>query len=208
MTVRILVLAVLVSLLLILASLFWPRFLYQEGIKQLKLKHYDKAVHYLDRAEKKMPGLLARTFAEADMYRIYTHYGQALYHKGIQDWEEKGPSIANYTLLRKGKFYLSKADAISSITYRNSYWLTLTEEALEKLHGHLFPKLKNTYNAEALYQKTLALRPAGSAVRYAYVRYLNFKNQGADSRPQLKTSWLYIRPPIISSEKNPFIRKI
>ena len=205
--IRILIIGILLSLLLICLSLFWPRFLYQEGLKQLQLKNYDQAIHYLDRAEKKVPKFLAETYARADMYRIYTHYGRALYHKGIQDWKDNGPSIKTYTLLRKAKIYLSKADAVSPITYRNSYWLTLTEEALEKLHEGLFPKLKNPYDADAFYRKTLPLRPAGSAIRYAYVRYLDFKDR-RDEIPAAVENLMAIYPPAYYQlRKEPFYSK-
>ena len=205
--VRILIIGILLGLLLICLGLFWPRFLYQEGVKQLQLKNYDKAVYYLDRAEKKVPKFLAETYARADMYRIYTHYGRALYHKGIQDWKDNGPSIKTYTLLRKAKINLSKADAVSPITYRNSYWLTLTEEALEKLHGGLFPKLKNPYDADAFYRKTLSLRPAGSSIRYAYVRYLDFKDR-RDEIPAVMENLLAIYPPAYYPlRKEPFYSK-
>lgn len=174
--------------------MLWPRFLYQEGITQLKLKNYDQAVHYFNRAEKKVPGMLSKSFARADMFRIYTHYGRALYHSGIRDWKDNGPSKNTYTILRRGKSYLIKADAISPVHYLNSYWLTRSEEALERLHRWLFRKIENPYDAYSFYQKTLPLRPAGSTVRYAYIRYLNDTKRYAEL-PAAVQNLMEIHPP-------------
>ena len=156
-------------ILISLASLLYPRFLYQEGIKQLKLKQYKASVFYLAKAEDKMPGLIPNWFVQADWYRIYTHHGQALYHLG-----RKGLKAEE---LKKARDYLHRAKTISPGSYRNMYWLARNEERLERLFAWKYPKDENPYQADILYQKTIALRPSGGSITYAYIKYLNYKKR-------------------------------
>ena len=171
--IRCLILVMLIASLIFCLVLFLPRFLYQSGITQLKLQNYDLAIHYFKRAEKRLPKFLARTLAQADQFRIFTHQGQAFYHKGIQNWKENGPSANTSFLLQRGRVYLIKAHVISPLDYRNSFWLTHTEHALETLYHWQFPQKTNIYNADSFYKKALALRPAGSSILYSYIKYLN-----------------------------------
>lgn len=189
-----LLICVLSVLLIICCSLFWPRFLYQEGITQLKSKHYNQASVYFERAEQAMPGLLGAWFTRADLFRIHTNHGQALYHLGVKDWKEQGLSITSFDLLVKAKSYLGQAEKIELNHYINAYWLTRTEENLEKAYAWLYPEKKNPYNAYPFYQKVLPLRPAGITVRYAYVKYLQYKGVKAKI-PELVQYMMEIHPP-------------
>ncbi len=173
--VRILLLCILSSLLIICCSLFWPRFLYQKGITHLKLKNYEQAAAYFNKAEQAIPGLIGSWFAGADLFRIYTNYGQVFYHLGEKQWKKQGVSGTSYDLLVTAKLYFVKAAEIEPDHYINMYWLTRTEEGLEKAYAWLNPKKKNPYDAYAFYQKALPLRPSGITIRYAYTKYLQYR---------------------------------
>ena len=194
LAVKLFILAVLFGALLFCLLLFWPRFLYQEGITQLKIKQYDQAIYYFDQADKRLPNFLVRTLAQADQFRLCTHYGQAFYHKGIQDWNENGSSADTIRLLQKGKAYLIKAQIVSRLDYRNTFWLAHTEHGLERLHAGLYPKKSNPYNAHIYFLRAMALRPAGSRIRYSYMKYLN--ETGRFSRlPEAVQNLMEIYPP-------------
>ncbi|CCK79018.1 tetratricopeptide repeat protein [Desulfobacula toluolica] len=191
---KLLLICVLSTLLIICCSLLWPRFLYQEGINQFKLKNYTQAIDHFKRAEQAMPKSIENWFAQADLFRIYTNHGQALYQLAIKEWKEQGLSPAPFDILLKAKSYLDKADKIEPEHYINSYWLTRTYEGLEKAYAWLYPKKNNPYNADTFYQKALNLRPAGITVRYAYVRYLQYKGLKAKI-PELVQYMMEIHPP-------------
>lgn len=197
---KLLLVITLSVLLIICGSLFWPRFVYQEGITQLKLKNYKQASDYFKKAEQAMPGSISTWFARADLFRIYTNYGRALYHLGTRDWKENGLSITSYGLLVRAKLYLTKADNIAPLSYRNAYWLTRTEESLEKIYPWLYPKKKNPYNAYTYYQKALPLRPSGITVRYSYVKYLYYKGLNTQI-PELVQYMMEINPSTYNSVK-------
>ena len=191
---RFFMLAVLFCALVFCLILFWPRFLYQEGITQLKLENYDQAIHYFDRAEKRLPNVLARTLAQADQFRLCTYYGQAFYHKGIQNWKENGSSVSTIRILQKGKAYLIKAQIVSRLDYRNTFWLAHTEHGLERLHAGLYPLKPNPYNAHIYYLRAMALRPAGSGIRYSYIKYLN-ESRKLSRLPEAIQNLMGIYPP-------------
>ncbi|MCP3876256.1 MAG: hypothetical protein GY699_24325, partial [Desulfobacteraceae bacterium] len=170
-----------------------PRFIYQKGITQFKLKNYKQANIYLDMAEQAMPKSIINWCAQADLFRIYLYQGQALYQLGIEDWKKNGLSLFSYDLLVRAKSYLTQADKIEAGHYINNYWLTLTEESLEKSYAWLFPQKKNLYNAFPYYQKVLPLRPSGITVRYAYARYLQYKEFN-DEIPELVQYMMEIYP--------------
>lgn len=191
---KLLLIGILSTLLLMCGSLVWPRLLYQEGITQLKLKNYEKAVAYLKKAEQAMPESIAPWFARADLFRIYTNFGEALYHLGAGDWKEKGLSLSAYGLLVRSKYYLTQASAIEPAHYINAYWLSQTEQGLEKAHTWLYPKKRNPFNADAYYQTALSLRPSGIRVRYAFLKYLHYKGQNSKI-PELVQYMMEIHPP-------------
>ena len=203
---KILLVGCLTISLLICTSLLWPRLLYQEGITQLKLKNYEKATVYFKRAEQAMPESIAPWFARADLFRIYTNHGQALYHLGAGDWKEKGLSLSSYGLLVRSKYYLTQASTIEPAHYINAYWLTQTEEGLEKAYPWLYPKRPNPFNAYPYYQKTLPLRPGGITVRYALLKYLHYKGQNLKI-PELVQYMMEIHPPSYRYlKKEPFYK--
>ncbi|WP_299983558.1 hypothetical protein [Desulfobacula sp.] len=140
--IKILMISVLLALLIITASLFWPRFVYQQGITQLELKNYNQAAAYFKRAEQAMPGAISTWFAKADLFRIYTNHGQALYNLGVKDWKEKGLTMTSFNTLTMSKSYLSKAAKIEPSDYINTYWLTRTEQGLEKAYAWFHPTSK------------------------------------------------------------------
>jgi tetratricopeptide (TPR) repeat protein len=198
---RILLICFFVTLLIVCSSLFVPRFIYQKGITQFKLKNYKQANIYLDKAEQAMPESIINWFAQADLFRIYLYQGQTLYQLGIKDWKENGLSISSYDQLVRAKNYLTQADKIEAGHYINNYWLTLTEESLEKAYAWLFPRKKNIYNAFPYYQKVLPLRPSGITVRHAYARYLQYKEFN-DEIPGLVQYMMEIHPPSYRYLKN------
>ena len=191
---KLILIGILSALLIICGSLFWPRFLYQEGITQRKLKHYEKATLYFKKAEQAMPKSIASWFARADLFRIYTNHGQALYHLGAGDWKENGLSLSSYGLLVRSKYYLTQASIIEPAHYINAYWLSQTEEGLEKAYPWLYPKKSNQFNADTYYQKAISLRPSGITVRYAYLKYLHYKRQNSKI-PELVQYMMEIHPP-------------
>jgi len=202
------VLLILFSLLIVCISLFWPRFVYQEGITQLKLKNYQESIQYFEKAEKAMPPpFISKWFGQADFFRIYTNHGKALYHLGKKEWKENGISFTSFGIFARAKFLLDKADKIESRHYINSYWLTRAEQALEKSYAWLYPGKENPYNAYAFYQKVLPLRPAGITVRYSFARYLYYKKFN-DQIPELVQYMMEIHPPSYHHlKKEPFFNE-
>lgn len=202
--IKIILLVVLFFFLFVCISLFWPRFVYQEGITQFKLKNYQQAIPYFEKAEKAMPGVISDWFGQADFFRIYTNHGKSLYHLGINNWKENGISFKSFNFFARAKYLLEKADKIESGHYINNYWLTRTEQALEKSYAWLYPDKKNPYNAYTFYQKTLPLRPAGITVRYSYAKYLYFKKLH-EQIPKLVEYMMEIHPPSYRPlKKEPF----
>ncbi len=200
----ILILTLLLFLLIICISLFWPRFVYQKGITQLKLKNYQLSTEYFEKAEKTMPAKISKWFGQADFFRIYTNHGKALYQLGKNKWKENGVSFTSLDIFARAKFLLEKADKIEPQHYINSYWLTRTEQALEKSYAWLYPGKKNPYNANVFYLKVLPLRPAGITVRYSYARYLYYK-KFYDQIPELVEYMMEIHPPSYHHlKKEPF----
>jgi len=194
-SLRIILLCVLVALLIMISSLFRPRFIYQKAITQLRLKNYTQAQTYFKKAEQAMPELISNWFARADQFRIYTNYGKTLYHLGIKDWKENGLSMTTLDTLKLSRSYLTKAATIEPKHYINSYWQTRTEQALEKVFPWFHPGEKNNpYNAESFYQKTLPLRPSGITIRYAYLKYLVSRKQNKKI-PELVQYMMEIYPP-------------
>jgi len=199
---RIILLCVLVALLIMISSLLRPRYIYQKGITQLRLKNYPQAQAHFQKAEQAMPVSISTWFARADLFRIYTNYGQTLYHLGIKDWKENGLSMAALDTLKLSRSYLAKAAVIEPNHYINAYRQTRTEQALEKAYPWLHPAQskaqsktrQNPYNAEPFYQKTLPLRPSGITVRYAYLKYLESKKQNKKI-PELVQYMMEIYPP-------------
>jgi tetratricopeptide (TPR) repeat protein len=192
--IKILLICILSALLIIIASLFWPRFIFQKGITQLKLKNYTPAAAFFKKAEQAMPDSISTWFARADLFRIYTNYGQTLYHIGIKDWKEQGLTMTSFNTLTLSKSYLFKAAKIEPSDYINAYWLTRSEQSLEKTFAWFFPKKPNPYNAFPYYQKALALRPSGITVRYAYLQYVQFKGHNSKI-PALVQNMTQIYPP-------------
>ena len=193
-SLRIILLCVLIALLIMISSLLRPRFIYQKGITQLKLKNYTQAAAFFKKAEQVMPASISAWFARADLFRIYTNYGKTLYNLGAKDWKEQGLSIASFDILVRAKFYLDKAAIIEPQHYINAYWLTRTEQGLEKSYAWLNPGKKNPYNADPYYRKALPLRPSGITIRYAYLKYLQYK--GFKTKiPELVRDMMEIYPP-------------
>lgn len=187
--------------------MLYPRFIYQKGITHLKQAEYEKAENYLSRAEQLIPGPWASWLARSDLFTIYTNLGRTLYHQGIDDWKQNGISDSSLETLQNAKSYLEKADTIEPAHYINAYWLTRTEQGLEKSYAWLFPEKKNLYNAYPYYQKTLKLRPAGISIRQLYARYLHYKGLD-DQIPELVQNMMEIYPPSYRYlPKEPFYSK-
>jgi len=194
----------LLILLAVCISLLRPRFIYQQGITQLKLNNYKQAAAYFEKAEKAMPETIAAWFGRADLFRIYTNHGQALYFLGNENWKQHGVSFTCFAIFAKAGFQLKKAAQIEPQHYINTYWLTRTQQALEKNYAWLHPEKKNPYNAYPYYEKALALRPAGITVRYSYVKYLYHKGF-KDKIPELVQYMMEIHPPsYYHLKKEPF----
>ncbi len=205
--VKVIILIILFCLLIVCISLFRPRFIYQKGITQLRLKNYEQAISYFEKAEKTMPEMISKWFGQADYFRIYTNHGKSLYHLGVKNWKEDGISFKSFSIFARAKFLLKKADKIESQHYINSYWLTRTEQALEKSYAWLYKGRQNPYNAYAFYQKVLPLRPSGITVRYSYARYLYYKKFN-DQIPGLVQYMMEIHPPsYYHLKKEPFYNK-
>lgn len=116
-----------------------PRFIYQEGIKQLQLKNYEKSIQLLTWAEQTMPAFVPDRLIQADWFRIYTHHGQALYHVGIDLLKKRNWDSA-LARLKHARNYLIQADQILPLSYRNSFWLALNEDKLERVFAWKYPQ--------------------------------------------------------------------
>ncbi len=167
------ILVLLTVVLLLRCAMLWPRYLCQTGISQLKTGNYGQAIRKLEQARRAMPPLVGRWLATSDRFMIYSHQGQAMYHLGIQQWQDNSPTASVIDTLVGAKSLLGKAADIEPEQYINAYYQACTEEGLEKAHAWLYPQKENPYHADPWYQKAMALRPAGITVRYAYIRYLH-----------------------------------
>ena len=134
-------------------SLVWPRIQYERGLTQLRLKEYGPAVIHLETAEKGLSGIVGRWFALADMFRVQSNLGNARYHLGINEWQEKGVTPRALAFFKQGKLNLARAFDIESEDYINAYWLARTEESLEIVYPVLHPHQKNPYDALSYFQK-------------------------------------------------------
>ncbi|MDY0220362.1 MAG: tetratricopeptide repeat protein [Desulfobacterium sp.] len=191
---KVVLLCFLTTLLVLCCTLFWPRYQYQRGIIQLELKNYPQAMDCFDRAEKAIPRGIGTLLARPDLYRIYSNHGIALYNQGVNDWEENNSSMGAFVTFVRAKQYLTKAADIDPLQYLNSYWLAMAEQALEKTYGDLYPETNNPYDALPFFKKALPLRPSGITLRYAYIRYLEYKGLGP-AIPELVEYMMEIHPP-------------
>jgi len=162
---------------------------------QQALNNHTQAAALFKKAENAMPGRISTWFARADLFRIYTNYGQTLYHIAIADWKQKGLTMATFDILSASRSYLAQAATIEPENYINTYWQTQTEQSLEKAFPWLHPSSpKNPYKADPLYMKAMSLRPAGSTVQYAHVKYLASKGFADRMRERAQTL-MAIHPP-------------
>lgn len=184
---------------------FRPRFIHQQGVRELRSGNYDQAVVYLEKAEAAIPGFLNNSpITAADRFHLYTDYGRALYHIGVQAWTESGISQTTYELFVKANDCLKKAHAIDSGYYVTAFWRARTEHVLEVLYPWLYPQTPNPYHANGHYRNAAALRPAGITVHQAWARYLHVKQQ-TDRIPDLVRHIMAIYPPFYSSlKKEPY----
>ncbi len=188
-----LILAGLSALLLFSSVMLRPRFLYQSGINQLKMGNYEIAIDKLERAQHAIPQLFGGGLVKADEFRIYSSQGQALYHLGLKQWQEEIAVTVVVDTFSTAKSMLKQAESIDPDTYINTYYLARTEDGLEKIYAWRHPDRKNPYLADPVYQKAMALRPAGITVRHAYAQYLYDKRQ-LERIPGLVKSMVRIQP--------------
>ena len=182
-----------------------PRFIYQQGVRELKSDKYDPAVMLFERAEAAIPKFLSDSWVTAaDRFHLYTHYGRALYHEGVQAWKDKGISHDTFDRFVRANQSLTKAEVIDAGYYVTAYWRARTEHTLEVLHPRLFPKTPNPYDADSHYRTAAALRPAGIAVHQAWARYLHATRRPGRI-PDLVRHLMTIYPPFYPSlKKEPY----
>lgn len=170
---KITVLCLLSTILIINCSLLYPRFIFQQAMTQQAVNNLTQAAALFKKAETAMPDIISTWFAPADLFRLYTNYGQTLYRLATADWQQKGLDMTILDNLTRSKSYLAMAAEIEPDNYINTYWLAQAEQGLETAYPWLNPRSpENPYNADPVYHKAMSLRPSGITVRYAYVKYL------------------------------------
>jgi tetratricopeptide (TPR) repeat protein len=185
----------------ICGSLVWPRVQYEKGLTRLRLKEYDRAAVYFERAEKALPGLVANWFALADLFRIQSNLGRTYYHLGVREWQENGVTPKALALFDQARSGLARASAIEPMDYINAFWLARTKEALETVYPSVNPKKKNPHDALAYLQNAMGLRPSGISVRYVYARYL-YRRGMREEIPALVREMMAVYPPGYKDLKN------
>jgi tetratricopeptide (TPR) repeat protein len=176
-------------------ALLRPRFIYQQGLRQLNMGSPVQAAVFFEQAYAAMPAFLSRTWlTAADRFRLDTYYGRALYEAGVEAWKAGGPTRQVYALLTRSREHLERSHALEPGYYRIAFWRARTEHALERIHPWLFPATPNPFNADDLYLHAAALRPADSAVLLGHARYLHETGR-QDRLPALVTTLLETYPP-------------
>jgi tetratricopeptide (TPR) repeat protein len=179
---------VLAAFLAACLLLVGPRFICQQGIRQLNMGSHEAAVRYFEQAESAMPAFLARTpLTAADRFRLWSRQGRALYLAGRDAWQKDGLTLSVHDRFVRSREYLDRAAAIEPGFYITAYWRARTEHSLERTHPWLFPGTPNPYSAGPLYQQAAALRPAGISVRQAYAGYLHETGQPDRIPPLVRT---------------------
>ena len=187
---------------LVCVMLVRPRFIGQQGVRDLKTGDWQRAVARFDRAGQALPPVLRSTLLTAsDRFVLHSGRGQALYHLALQDRLADGTGPASHARLSQARTALTAALALVPADYVTAFWLARTEHALELSHARLFPKIPNPHNAHDRYLAAAALRPAGIAVRQAHARYLH-ETARPDLIPALARTLTRIYPPVYAALKN------
>lgn len=201
----ILVVCILAVFLAACLMLVRPRFICQQGIRQLNIGNHETAVRFFERAESAMPAFISRTrLTAAEQFRLWSHHGRALYQAGTDMWRRDGLTLSVYDRFVSSRDYLKRAAAIEQEDYITAYWRARTEHALERIHPWLFPDNPNPYNADPLYQQAAALRPAGFSVRQAQARYLHETGQPNRVAPLVRTLAEIYPPSYNILKKEPY----
>jgi len=178
-----------------------PRFLLQQGIRQLNTGSPARAAAFFDHARAAMPGFLSRTWVTAeDRFRLDTYHGRAVYETAKADWQRDGLTPEVHARLLDSRKRLERAAAAEPGYYLTAYWLARTGHALERSHAWLFPETPNPFDADSLYLRASALRPAGITVRQAHALYL-YETGRAERIPALVNNMTAIYPPAYESLK-------
>jgi tetratricopeptide (TPR) repeat protein len=182
-----------------------PRFLLQQGIRQLNMGSPVRAAAFFEQAHAAVPAFLSRTWVTAeDRFRLDTYHGRALYESAKADWQQNGLTPEVHARLLDSRKRLGRAAAAEPEYYLTAYWLARTGDALERSHSWLFPKAPNPFDADPLYQRAAALRPAGITVRLAHARYLHETGR-SDRIPALVSHMTAIYPLAYESlKKEPY----
>ncbi|MEX1302390.1 MAG: hypothetical protein AB1Z16_09540, partial [Desulfotignum sp.] len=199
------VLCVLVLCLAVGVLVIRPRFLYQQGVRELNSDNAAVAVGFFEQAEAAIPDFLSRSWVTAaDRFHLYSDFGWALYQVGIQAWTDSGVSQVTFDWFVNAAECLKKAAAIEDGDYLTTFRRARTEHVLERLYPHIHSLSPNPHDAQALYQAAAALRPAGISVHQAWARYL-FETGKPDQIPDLVRHLLSIYPPFYPSlKKEPY----
>jgi tetratricopeptide (TPR) repeat protein len=192
---------ILAVVLAVSLMLLRPRFLFQQGMRQMNMgSHVQAAVHF-EQAYDAMPVFLSRTRLTAvDRFRLDTYYGRSLYESGKAAWQQNGLTRGVYAMFLSSRELLERAVAAEPGYYLTAYWQAQTEHVLERIHPWLFPGNPNPFDADEFYRHAAALRPAGINVRQAYARYLYHTGRW-DRIPALLSNLLAIYPPIYEALK-------
>lgn len=190
------------------ALLIRPRFIYQQGISNLRSENYDKAIVFFQNAENSMPEFFKNSeLTEADRFYRCTHHGVALYQVALHEWKKSGLSHQVYDKFISARSFLLEATSLEKRDYLTAHWLARTEHVLERIQPWRFPGSSNPYNADPLYTIASSLRPAGFSVRLGHARYLHEKKMD-DRLPELIQNITEIYPPIFDElKKEPYFTK-
>ena len=192
---------VLAAILAATLMMLRPRFLFQQGMRQMNMENHVQAAVFFEKTHAALPVFLSRTrLTAADRFRLDTYYGRALYESGIAAWQQNGLTPEVHALFLSSREHLERAVAAEPGYYLTAFWRAQTEHVLERIHPWLFPGKPNRFDADELYRYAAALRPAGINVRQAYARYLYHTGRW-DRIPALLSNLLAIYPPMYETLK-------
>lgn len=173
---KILLSIVLLVMLAVQGLIFYSRYIYQQGINYTLDNAWDQALSSFDKSENLIPDLIGQYYAAWDLYRINLAAGKTLNQIGQAYLTANAPNPRKaFAIYLSARTRLRKAAGIDPATYEVAYSLARTESALGVIYTNLYPKKKNPYDPETLYQKAIQLRPNGITIQYAYARFLAYK---------------------------------